>query len=86
MDYDFFLRAYKQGVPALRADIPISTMRLTGISSRTDWPALLERFGEERAIQNKNNTSLWMRLVYAAWWSLYLPYRRIQFALSGSGN
>ena len=86
MDYDFFLRAYKQGVTALRADIPVSTMRLIGISSRTDWPALLERFGEERAIQQKNNRSLWMRLVYAAWWFLYLPYRRVRFALAGSGH
>ena len=82
MDYDLFLRAYKRGVDALRIDIPIATMRLTGISSRTDWQSLLERFGEERAIQHKNRSSSWMRFVYAVWWALYLPYRRIRYAIA----
>ena len=82
MDYDFFLRAYRRGIGSLRVDMPIATMRLTGISSGTDWPALRERFGEERAIQSKNRSSAWMRFVYAIWWTLYLPYRRIRYAMA----
>ena len=86
MDYDFFLRAYKQGVNAVHVDIPISTMRLTGISSRTDWQSLHERFREERMIQQKNCSSVWMRLIYGVWWLLYLPYRRIRYATAVNGD
>ena len=86
MDYDFFLRAYKQGVNAVHVDIPIATMRLTGISSRTDWQSLRERFREERVIQQKNCSSVWMRLVYTVWWLFYLPYRKICYTTAGNAH
>jgi len=81
MDYDFFLRAYRQGVKARIVDIPIATMRLVGISSQTDWPSLRERFAEERRLQRKNCQPIGMRMIYAAYWLLYLPFRRLRYLM-----
>ncbi len=78
MDYDFFLRAYKQGIDAITFDLSLGTMRLTGVSSQTDWPSLRRRFAEERRVQLKNCKSAWMRFLYAFYWLLYWPYRRIR--------
>lgn len=83
MDYDFLLRAYRAGKEAARVDgLPVSVMRLTGISSRQEWPALRERFREERVIHKKYCSSIWMALVYQIYWSLYSPYRRLQSLLT----
>jgi glycosyltransferase involved in cell wall biosynthesis len=83
MDYDFFLRAYRQGIRARVVDLPIATMRLVGISSQTDWGSLRHRFAEERKVHEKNCPSAGMRMFYAAYWSLYLPYRRLRHGLAG---
>ena len=76
MDYDFFLRAYRAKVQVKRVDIPLSLMRLVGISSQQDWTSQRERLMEERKVHKKNCLGQWMRLCYWAYWSCYLPYRR----------
>jgi glycosyltransferase involved in cell wall biosynthesis len=83
MDYDFFLRAYRRGIKSRIVDIPIATMRLVGVSSQTDWPSLRERFAEERRLQRKNCPSIAMRVIYAIYWLLYLPFRRLRYLVQG---
>ena len=56
MDYEFFLRAYRNEV---RADVVrkhLSKMPATGVSSRLDWNSLRRRFSEERANSEKHAT------------------------------
>lgn len=75
MDYDFFLRAYRAGVRAKKIGLPLSVMRLCGLSSQLDWPSLRERFREERRIHMKNSPSIPLRLLYLIYWSFYPLYR-----------
>ena len=81
MDYDFFLRAYRSGHTEQRHDFPIAVMRDTGISSRRDWAGLSARFAEERRVHEKNANSAWLKMLYAVYWPLYLPYRRARYRL-----
>lgn len=79
MDYDFFLRAWLRGVSIDTFSQPIPTlMRNTGRSSQLDWPSLAKRFAEERAVQERYCTSTLQRSVYALYWALYLPYRKVR--------
>ncbi|MFC3714908.1 glycosyltransferase family 2 protein [Luteimonas soli] len=81
MDYDFFLRAWLKGVPIATFPSPVPTlMRDTGISSRTDWPSLRQRFAEERRIHAAHCHGLFWKLVYAVYWSTYPAYRRAALA------
>jgi glycosyltransferase involved in cell wall biosynthesis len=75
MDYDFFLRAYRAGVRAKKIGLPLSVMRLCGLSSQLDWPSLRERFREERRIHMKNSPSISLRLLYLIYWLFYPLYR-----------
>jgi glycosyltransferase involved in cell wall biosynthesis len=75
MDYDLFLRAYRQGVAAQVHDLPIAVMRKTGISSQLDRDSLLERFREEKAIHTRHASSFARRLLYSAYWIAYPIYR-----------
>ena len=77
MDYDFFLRAYRAGVRARRIALPISVMRLVGLSSRLDRQGLTQRFAEERRVHEKNCPPGPLRLFYRIYWSLYPAYRRL---------
>lgn len=77
MDYDFFLRAYRDGVRPKIVDLPLATMRLVGVSSQDDWAALRRRFAEERRTHANNCRSVALRVVYALYWPLYLAYRRV---------
>ncbi len=77
MDYDFFLRAYRAGASAEKIPLVLSVMRLVGVSSRLDWPELMERFSEEQRTHFKNCTSVWLRVVYMGYWSVYPLYRRM---------
>lgn len=79
MDYDFFLRAYRNGIISKKADILLSVMRDTGVSSRQDWPSLSARFSDEKFIHEKNCPSTFLRIVYKVYWALYLPYRRLKY-------
>jgi len=76
MDYDLILRAYRAGASCNSVNMPLAVMRLIGISSRTDWKSLRERFDEERRVHFKNCTTIWMRLLYVFYWMMYLPYRK----------
>jgi len=84
MDYEFFLRAYRQGVPVSRVNQVFSTMRLVGVSSQSDWESLSERFSEEKTIHRQHCRGLAMSLAYRAYWALYLPYRRLRNTLNFS--
>lgn len=77
MDYDFFLRAFRQGAQVQIIDSVLSVMRNTGISSRRDWPSLAGRFSEERAVHRKNCPGYLLAVLYRVYWALYLPYRRV---------
>jgi len=75
MDYDFFLRAYRRGTGVKYVDRPLSVMRRTGISSRTDRRTLQHRFREERMVHKKNSPGRWLDLIYALYWVAYPLYR-----------
>ncbi|MDJ0952219.1 MAG: glycosyltransferase family 2 protein [Acidimicrobiia bacterium] len=75
MDYDLFLRAYRQGVRAGIHDLPLSVMRRTGISSQRDRAALRERFREEKLIHERYAGNLGRRAIYTAYWIAYPIYR-----------
>jgi glycosyltransferase involved in cell wall biosynthesis len=81
MDYDFFLRAYREKASVSYIDYPVSLMRLTGLSSKRDWPSLKERFLEERRIHFKNCHSSFMNIIYKFYWLLYLPYRAFRYKI-----
>ncbi|MCI5223504.1 MAG: glycosyltransferase [Candidatus Electrothrix sp. AR4] len=78
MDYEFFLRAYREKINAQHCDMPLSLMRLVGISSQRDWKNLRKRFREERLAHNKHRYSLGMKILYQCYWPPYLLYRRIR--------
>ena len=77
MDYDFFLRAWLQGVPMVTLDSPVLTLMAdTGVSARRDPAGLAHRFGEERRIHAAHASGAW-RYAYAAYWRIYPAYRRL---------
>ena len=84
MDYEFFLRAYRRGAKLKLIDLPLAVMRDTGVSSRTDWPSLRQRFLEEKRVQRKHCKGPPMRAMYFIYWMLYMPYRRVKALLSHS--
>lgn len=81
MDYDFLMRAYRYGAKGQYIDEVLSVMRDGGISSRQDWPSLRQRFMEEKRVHLENNSSTFMKVIYAVYWALYLPYRKALFAI-----
>ena len=84
MDYEFFLRAHRQGTRLKRIEMPLSVMRDTGISSRSDWPSLRERFLEEKRVHRMHCPGPFMRGLYGLYWTLYLPYRRLRAGFGSS--
>lgn len=82
MDYDFFMRAYRYGATGQYISEVLSVMRDGGISSRQDWPSLKQRFAEEKRVHMENNTSTFMKVAYAVYWGLYLPYRKARFTIN----
>ena len=81
MDYDFFLRAYRSHASWDHHSLVVAVMRDTGVSSQQDWPALFSRLAEERRVHRKNVNSAWLKMLYAVYWLLYLPYRRARYRL-----
>lgn len=75
MDYDFFLRAYRARVKAKKIDLPLSVMRLCGLSSQLDWPSLRERFREQHLVHMKNCPLIWLKPLYYLYSQLYKFYR-----------
>lgn len=83
MDYEFFLRAYKQGARFSTHDAPLLTvMRDSGVSSRKDWPSLSVRLNEERKAQLKHATGFW-KAIHPFYWLLYPAYRRFRIHFQG---
>jgi len=81
MDYDFFLRAYKNDIKSKIINFPLSVMRTTGISFKKDWPSLNERFSDERQVHKKNCDSLIKAIMYKMFWLLYPPYKYMVYRL-----
>lgn len=79
MDYEFLLRALRRGATCRLVPETVSCMPATGTSSRLDWPSLRQRFTEESRAQDRHCPNRLMRTVYAAYWPLYLTYRRAKF-------
>ena len=82
MDYDFWLRAYLADVPLRQVPEVLAVMGSGGVSSRRDWTGLSARFREERRVQLKHAAGMAWRLLYAAYWPLYLAYRRLRIAFA----
>ena len=82
MDYDFFLRAYREGESVGYIDRVIALMDGGGIGSRTDWVSLNPRIAEERRVHLRHCDSWWLRFVYFMYHPAYWLYRRIR-ALAG---
>ncbi len=82
MDYEFWLRAYREGTTPNIFNYALTCMRDTGISSRGDWPSMKQRFLEERRIHYQHLPNFSMYVVYRIYWVLYLPYRYIKSVLS----
>lgn len=78
MDYDFFLRAYRNGAKVKICDMPLSVMRNTGISSRLDPQTLNKRFLEEKHVHYKNCQNQILKALYKIYWQLYPTYRRLK--------
>jgi len=79
MDYDFFLRAYNTGASFSIEKEVITVFRDTGISSRSDWASLSERFSEEKKAHYKNSATYFKRAFYFVWWVVYPFYRRVKY-------
>lgn len=75
MDYDFFLRAYREGGNCKTSSLVMTVMRNGGVSSRLDASSLKARLGEEKRIHLSNNKSLFWKLLYKSWWSVYPRYK-----------
>jgi len=82
MDYELWLRAYRKGIMPNIFNYPLTCMRDTGISSRSDWLSLKQRFSEEQRIHYQHAPDFSMRVIYKVYWMLYLPYRYIKSLLS----
>ena len=82
MDYDFFLRAYHNGIILVKCPVVLSSMGDTGLSSKKDWQSLSNRFNEEKMVHNKNCRSFFMILAYKIYWPAYICYWRIKYILN----
>ncbi len=78
MDYEFWLRAYREGIKPNIFNYALTCMRDTGISSRSDWPSMKRRFLEEQRIHYQHLPNFSMCVIYKIYWALYLPYRYVK--------
>jgi glycosyltransferase involved in cell wall biosynthesis len=81
MDYDFFLRAYRNKATLLTHDMPVAVMGTEGVSSSRKIPALLQRFREEYTIQRRNINSLAHWVLYSTYWPTYAIYASLRHGL-----
>lgn len=84
MDYEFFLRAQKTGATASVHAEPVSIMPATGISSQRDWASVARRMAEFRKAQRAHYNSVVDKLLRGAYWSAYIPYKRLKVGLARS--
>lgn len=78
MDYDFWMRTYRDGTRVVRISEVLAIMSDGGISSRRDWPGLSRRLHDERRIHYRYVQSGWIRLAYLFYWPMYIAYRRVK--------
>jgi glycosyltransferase involved in cell wall biosynthesis len=81
MDFDFFLRAYREGASCRHEHELLTVMGDQGLSSLRDWPAVRARLREEFAVQRKNMRSRVELIWYWPWWLVYPIYKRLSLAL-----
>jgi len=81
MDYEWLLRAYYNRCSIQYAPIIMACMRDTGISSKTDWPALKQRLDEDKISQYRHCHSFFMRQFYNVFWLTYMPFKYIKSKL-----
>lgn len=74
MDYDFFLRAYRQKITLKKCDLLLSFMSNDGVSSLNPWP----RLHEEKQVHFSNCTNIFMYLIYTVYWPVYTIYRKFK--------
>jgi len=82
MDYEFCLRANRNKAQVMTSSLILSCMGDKGISARTDWNSLQERFSEERRIHFQHCNTLAMKMFYLIYWPLYIAYRKVKYILS----
>lgn len=82
MDYDFLVRAKRIGARLKCLDHTLSVMPATGVSTRDDWPSISQRLSEDRRLQWRDASRI-ERMFLVAFWSVYLPFKRIRHALVG---
>lgn len=81
MDYDFFLRAYRNEATLLTHDLPVAVMGTEGLSSRRKLQDLLRRFREEYVIQARSIDTPACWLLYLAYWPAYALYATVRHGL-----
>jgi glycosyltransferase involved in cell wall biosynthesis len=79
MDYDLLLRAYRKKLRLGICSEILSYMSDTGISSKTDWPSLQNRFKEEELVHLKNSCNRGLSLLYTIYHPSYILYRQLKF-------
>lgn len=77
MDFDFFIRAYRQGYYIKPVKQILSVMRDTGLTSRRDTNSVKERIAAERVVHEKSCSSIPLRWLYFLYWCLYPPFKLI---------
>ena len=81
MDFDIFLRFYKNGVRATQCAVILAVMRDTGISSKKDWESLYSRFLDERKVMKKYSVNFMHRFLIDCYFYSYIIYRALRFRL-----
>jgi glycosyltransferase involved in cell wall biosynthesis len=79
MDYDLLMRAYRKKLRLEICPEILSYMSDTGISSKTDWPSLQNRFKEEELVHLKNSCNRGLSLLYTIYHPSYILYRQLKF-------
>ncbi|WP_338240579.1 glycosyltransferase family 2 protein [Aurantiacibacter hainanensis] len=82
LDYDFYFRAREAGVGVRVVNEPLSLMPVGGISTRTDWPSVRRRLAEARKLHFRYARNAAETAIYAAFWTLYLPYKWFRMNLA----
>lgn len=73
MDYDFFYRSLHAGASVYFGDFSVAEMQGEGLGSNVEF--LVKRLAEERAVQRKNETSLFWKAAQSSFHALYLRYK-----------
>lgn len=78
MDYEFLLRAKRNGVKLRAVSEVVSIMPATGVSTEVDWPAVEARLREDQRLQRQHSSGGAARLFTELFWFAYMPFKRIK--------